>query len=531
MDTAEEPIPISLIANFVFCPRRAWLEAAGEKVESMQMRMGDIAHKRVDIPTQDPDADLFHSLDIRHSKWNVIGKLDAAQRTEDGVIIREYKATPIRQSMTITPAMRIQLALQSACLQDMGEVVAKTEVFFTSHHRRIDVELTADDYYAAEQAVIQTREVINASTAPEPLEDSPRCLHCSHVGVCLPEERKLTAVTHRVMVASPDHKVTHITTPGARASVHDGRMIVTKGGEQLASIPLESIDALQLHGNIDLTSGLIRELLWHDVKIMWCSGTGRLYGWTQPSYGPNGSTRVEQHVASHEGRLGIAREFVTAKIHNQIVLLRRSDSTNPVIPQMHSLEKTLQNANRWQDVLGLEGEGASLYFSQFNHLIKPSKRTDWKWVDRRRRPAPDAINSLLDYSYTLLLADCVRAIIACGLDPHAGFLHSSSRNKPALALDLMEEFRAPIADSVVQTVINNGEVNSAGFTDIFGSVRMRDTTRRSLVKAYERRLETEITHPLFCYKASWRRIIEIQARLILGYLDGTQPNYKGVRIR
>ena len=130
-----------------------------------------------------------------------------------------------------------------------------------------------------------------------------------------------------------------------------------------------------------------------------------------------------------------------------------------------------------------------------------------------------------------MLSDCVRALISCGLDPHAGFLHSSKRNKPALALDLMEEFRAPIADSVVQTVINNGEINASGFSDALGSVRMTDETRKTVIKAYERRMATEIIHPVFKYKASWRRTIEIQARMILGYLDGTQTEYRGIRIR
>ena len=133
--------------------------------------------------------------------------------------------------------------------------------------------------------------------------------------------------------------------------------------------------------------------------------------------------------------------------------------------------------------------------------------------------------------YTLLLSDCTRALISCGLDPHAGFLHSSKRNKPALSLDLMEEFRAPIADSVVQTVVNNGEVSIKGFTNALGSVRMTDSTRKAVVKAYERRMSTEITHPLFKYKATWRRVVEIQARMILGYLDGTQASYRGIRIR
>lgn len=527
----EDPLPISLVADYVFCPRRAWLEMQGERVESAQMQQGFNDHAVADRYTGVDDAGLFHAIDIRDTKWNLSGRLDAVQLTDTGAIIREYKATPVKREMRVTDAMRIQLAMQAMCLKEMGYEVAGTQIFFTSHHRRVDVELTSEDYHEAEKAIEGTRELACSEVAPEPFEDSPRCAYCSHVGICLPDERKPEPVTRKIVVKSPDYQVTHIATPGAKLYMRAGRMIASKAGEELASVPIETVSALEVHGNCDLSSALVRELLWRNVPILWCSGTGRLYGWAQSSYGPNGQTRVKQHVASETGRLGLAREFISTKIHNQRILLRRSDNTNEVLPQLKDLEKTVRNANLWQDVLGLEGEAAALYFSKFSKLIKPEKRDQWEWQGRMRRPAPDALNSLLDYTYALLLADCVKAIIACGLDPHAGFIHSSKRNKPALALDLMEEFRAPIADSVVQTVINNGEVKPSGFSDVFGSVRMEDATRKALIAAYERRMETEIEHPIFGYKASWRRIVEIQARMILGYLDGTQSEYHGMRIR
>lgn len=527
----DDPIPISLVADYVFCPRRAWLEAQGEKVESAQMEAGTKDHKVADRFTAADDDGLFHAIDIRYSTWNLSGRLDAVQITDDGVIIREYKATPVRRTMTVTNAMRIQLALQAKCMQDMGYEIAGTEIFFTSHHRRVDVQLTADDFTEAKKAVDGTRAVIDADQAPEPLVDSPKCMYCSHVGICLPDERKYGPVTRKIVVKSPDYPVTHVATPGAKVYTRANRMIVSKDGKELASIPIETICALEIHGNSDLSSALIRELMWRDVPILWCGGSGRLYGWSQPADGPNGQARVEQHVASHEGRLGLAREFIAAKVHNQRVLLRRSDNENDVLPRMKAIEKEVEAVDTWQDVLGLEGEAAALYFSQFAKLIKPERRDDWAWNGRKRRPAPDALNSMLDYGYSLLLSDCVKAIVACGLDPHAGFIHSSNRNKPALALDLMEEFRAPITDSVVQTVVNNGEVKPNGFDDVLGSVRMTDRTRKALIVAYERRMETEILHPIFGYKATWRRIVEIQARMILGYLDGTQPTYKGMRVR
>ena len=150
---------------------------------------------------------------------------------------------------------------------------------------------------------------------------------------------------------------------------------------------------------------------------------------------------------------------------------------------------------------------------------------------RTRRPARDPVNAALNYTYGLLVADLIRAILACGLDPHAGFLHSSERNKPALALDLCEEFRAPVADSVVISALNNGELHARDFSNATGSVHLRPSGRTALISAYQRRVTSEFTHPLFGYQVTWRRAMEIQARLVLGVLDGTQPTYRGIMTR
>ena len=187
----DDPIPISLVANYMFCPRRAWLEAVGEKVESAQIAQGTYDHRKVDRYGGAPDADSFQAVNIRHEGWGVSGRLDAARMTDEGIVIREYKATPVKHAMQVTEAMRTQLALQAACLEDMGFAVAGTEIFFTTHHRRVEVELDQEDYDQARKAVEETRALINAGHAPEPLEDSVRCMRCSHAGICVPEERQI----------------------------------------------------------------------------------------------------------------------------------------------------------------------------------------------------------------------------------------------------------------------------------------------------------------------------------------------------
>lgn len=153
------------------------------------------------------------------------------------------------------------------------------------------------------------------------------------------------------------------------------------------------------------------------------------------------------------------------------------------------------------------------------------------WPGRQGRGAGDPLNVALNVAYGLLAADAVRAVVAAGLDPHIGVLHSSARNKPALALDLMEEFRPVVADSVVVGAINNGELRTSMFSRALGDARLRDNGRRALIACYERRMATEFTHPLFKYKVTWRRAMEVQARMVLGVLDGTRMDYRGIVTR
>lgn len=311
------------------------------------------------------------------------------------------------------------------------------------------------------------------------------------------------------------------------------RVRVEKNREELGSIPIERVLALVLLGNIDVSSGLLRELLWRRTPVVWCSGTGRVIGWATSASGPNGGPRVRQHVASADGHLGLARGFISAKVANQATLLRRHGDADTTVRELRELQRRAAQANGLTELFGIEGDAAARYFAQFPTMLTDQVRNGDGIVfdGRSRRPALDPVNAALNFAYGLLLADIIRAVAACGLDPHAGFLHSSERNKPALALDLCEEFRAPIADSVVIGALNNGELRANSFSHVTGSARLRDRARSSLIAAYERRVTTQFKHPLFGYQVTWRRAMEIQARLVLGVLDGTQTEYKGITIR
>lgn len=533
---AGEALPISLVCHTVFCPRRTWLEVNGEKTDTYQMQAGHLAHKRVDRPAESRPKEL-RSLTLNSQRWGLSGKADVV-RVEDGgdsstVRLVEYKATPLRRAAVVTRAQEIQLALQALCLEEEGYEVAGAAVRFVDHNQTVPVDLTEELFQAATAYVDRTRAIVEGAQAPAPLIDDARCASCSHVSVCLPDERSATVVRRRIRPAEPPGQLLHTTVPGSRVSLSRGRVRVSQKGEQLADVALEHVNGIVVHGNIDLSAALIRELLWRGHSVVWCSSTGRVYGWAQPSDGPNGLSRARQHVMFDGGFMPIAREMIYAKLCNQATFLRRNTDRGEQVQRLRALARYALEAEDISHLFGAEGEGAGVYFTAFGELIKPRavEKYGFEWSGRVGRGAKDPLNILLNYSYGMLTAECIRAIVACGLDPHAGVLHSSTRNKPALALDLMEEFRPLVADSAVIGMLNKLAFPLGGFNRSGAAVRLSDEGRRAIIRAVEARLEEEFTHPTFGYKISWRRAIEVQARMILGVIDGTQPSYKGVVTR
>ncbi|MGB3708228.1 CRISPR-associated endonuclease Cas1 [Gordonia sp. (in: high G+C Gram-positive bacteria)] len=528
-------IPISLVAHTVFCDRRTWLESVGERVDSAQIEAGFAAHSRVDSGVTDNSGS--RSVEIAHEGLRLVGKCDVVREGPGAVTIVEYKATPVRRVPEVTAANVVQLCLQRMCLESAGTVVVGQQVYFTNHRRTVRVDLDEKDFADATEWVERTRGIIESVQAPPPLVDDPRCRFCSHVSVCLPDEHRASDLIkiRRIAVSDPAGDLLHLTTPGSRASIRSGKVVVHRSGEETFTVPIERVVGLVVHGNVDVSGALIREILWRGYGVVWCSGAGRVVGHARSARSPNGYPRLLQHARSFAGDLELARELIAAKIANQATQLRRGSraEVGDQVRRIRQIGRAVGGASSITEIFGLEGEAASLYFELFRGLLSDSADPEIKkeWTGRQGRGATDPLNVALNYAYGLLVADCIRALHSCGLDPHAGFVHSSVRNKPALALDLMEQFRPVVADSAVLTAINNGQFTTADISKVAGSARLSATGRRALSAQYERRVAQEFTHPTFKYKVSWRRAIEVQARMILGVLDGSQSEYVGIRTR
>jgi CRISPR-associated protein Cas1 len=192
------------------------------------------------------------------------------------------------------------------------------------------------------------------------------------------------------------------------------------------------------------------------------------------------------------------------------------------------MRRRAEGAESLEQLLGLEGTAAREYFAHFAHMFKPGDDGNtpaFEFTSRNRRPPRDPVNALLSFLYALLSKEMVVTLVGVGFDPYLGFYHQPRYGRPALALDLMEEFRPLVADSVAISLINTGELRPGDFIARAGAVALTESGRRRVLDAYERRLDTLVTHPRFGYAISYRRIFEVQARLLARCLMGEIAAY------
>jgi CRISPR-associated protein Cas1 len=245
--------------------------------------------------------------------------------------------------------------------------------------------------------------------------------------------------------------------------------------------------------------------------------------------------RIAQHRAAAESEvaLGLARAFVAEKVRNQRTLLRRNHAApDPVVlGELEAMAKKAERAESIPSLLGIEGTAARYYFGAFAGMLKGAAAQSFDLEGRNRRPPRDPVNAALSLAYSLLTKDCVLAVAAVGMDPLLGFLHQPRFGRPALALDLMEEMRPLVADSVVVTALNTKVLDDGDFVRASTGCAMSGPGRRKFIEAYERRMDQLVTHPVFGYRLSYRRVLEVQARLLARVLTGEIAEYPAFRTR
>jgi CRISPR-associated protein Cas1 len=379
------------------------------------------------------------------------------------------------------------------------------------------------------------RNVAAADVPPVPLVDSPKCPRCSLVGICLPDETNALAGRRevrlrRLLSRDPPSRPLYVSEQGSVVSRDGSRLEVKKKGELLASARLIDVAQLCVFGNVQVTTQLLRELFVRDAPVAWFSYGGWFSGIATGLPSKNVELRRRQVIVAAQGGLPVAREIVRGKIRNCRTLLRRNGREGqPVaLSRLMALAAEATTVSSYESLLGVEGAAARTYFQAFPTMLRQEHRLpgqSFSFEGRNRRPPRDAVNCLLSYAYAFVVKDLTITCLSVRLDPYLGMYHRPRFGRPALALDLAEEFRPLLADSLVVNLINNNEVSPSDFVVRAGGVALTAAGRRTVLQGYERRLDAEITHPVFGYKVSYRRVLDIQTRLLAALLLGEVPEY------
>ncbi|MGB6302097.1 MAG: type I-MYXAN CRISPR-associated endonuclease Cas1, partial [Rivularia sp. (in: cyanobacteria)] len=378
------------------------------------------------------------------------------------------------------------------------------------------------------EAVEKARE-LRQSTHRPPVTDNERlCARCSLSPVCLPEEARLAHDKEwqpiRLFPEDDDKQVIHVLEPGTRVGKTGEQIKITRRDQPLEVIPARQIGQLVLHSFSQISTQALHFCTQQSIGVHFISGGGRYLGSFDTR---NGSIqrRIHQYTAlsNSDTCLELARKLVICRAGGQRKFLMRgkkgkaktSESLTKVIAQMKAVLKLIPQAKSLESLLGYEGNLAALYFDALPDLISPSAPLEMSFDTRNRRPPKDRFNAMLGFGYALLIKDVMNAILTVGLEPAFGFYHQPRSQAAPLALDLMEIFRVPLVDMIVLASINRNQWDIQADFDIRGQqVWLSETGKRKFVELYENRKQETWKHPATGYSLTYRRLLELEVRLL-----------------
>ena len=499
----------------------------------------------------------------------------------------DYKAgAPKEQddANTLWDTDKMQLGLQALILRDNGYTCTEGLIYYRATKQRVRLPITPELESWIVQNIAQARRVIRGPI-PAPLIHSPKCVRCSLAPVCLPDETRMLSVVRgpssvaegvaaavgtdsdspsqtdngsrptdqeqlnagkprRLMAARDDSRPLYLNSQGYRVGCKDEVLQVKEADHVIEEVRMRDVSHVALFGNIQISTQAIQSLCEQEIPVTYFSMGGWFYGMTRGHSLKNVFLRMEQFRSARDERicLSIARRFVHGKIRNHRTLLMRNHVEPPagIIARLKRAAEDALAALSVEELLGIEGAAASQYFQHFSGMVKVEEelpglemprnasdpgRFNFNFTNRNRRPPSDPVNAMLSLAYSLLAKDCTLAALAVGFDPYLGFYHQPRFGRPALGLDLMEEFRPLVAESTVLNCINNHVVTENDFVRAGEAVNLSASGRKRFFQTYEQRMSSLITHPLFDYKVSYRRALELQARLLAKTLTGEIAEY------
>lgn len=590
---AVQLLPARMLNEFVYCPRLFYYEhVEGVFLHNADTLRGRALHKRVDtgkgaLPAADsggdsePETIHSRSVTLGSEQLQVIAKMDLIEvRTvppvgETGDLFSKRELTPVdykagapregQDQNEIWDADKMQLGVQILILREHGYLCREGIIYYCATRQRVRRTFTSEWEQWVRKNIAAARQCC-AGPIPPPLDHSPKCVRCSLNPVCLPDETRylmpsddetaaapetdstpsFVSKVRRLIAARDDKRALYLDTQGLKIGRKSETLQIKEQGKLINDVRLNDVNHVALFGNIQISTQAVQALCYAGIPLTYFSVGGWFYGLTRGHHQKNVFLRIQQFQksAQPEACIQLARQFVEGKIRNHRTLLRRNHVEAPAEALSHlkqSAEDT-RNAANLQTLFGIEGAAAALYFKHFSGMIKPqeaplaeesnaSPEFSFDFTERNRRPPADPVNALLSLAYSLLAKDCAIAAYAVGFDPYVGFFHQPRFGRPALALDLMEEFRPIIAESAVITAINNRVIYPKDFVRAGNAVNLTPAGRKKFIQTYEHRMSHLLTHPLFQYKVCYRRAIELQARILARVLEEQISGYKPLTTR
>lgn len=580
--------PCRGVAEYAYCPRLFYyMTIEGVFVPSNDTVAGARVHKRVDRPSlakkklatasedespQDNlEADRPHtvrSLALTSDRLGLTGTLDLAEIEGQRAVPIEYRKgrpdrprgkprphddmmeEPVEEcGAKPWPTDRVQVGLQAILLEEAGYEVSEAVIYYAEERLRLRIQV---DQALKDEAreVLESARRAAEGLRPPPLVNDSKCPRCSLQPICLPDEinfHRLSANSNGRGAESPlpeeftprklwpprDDGI-HVVfqREGIKVGVRGESVRVTdRDGALVREIPLANMESLALLGGVQVSTQALTVFADHHVPVAFLSAAGRLTAIMDPLGPVSAAVRKAQVLKLEDPghRLELSRSLVVAKITNQRTLLMRNHGEAPegALLELAKAGDAATQAETVEELRGHEGNAAAIYFSEFSGMFKSGASPiaeEFHQNGRRRRPPPDPINSVLSFGYSMLTNECVVALRLANLEPTLGAFHTTRPGRPALALDLMEPFRPLIADSVAISAFNRGELGSGHFLRTTAGCAMTDAGRKAFFRSYGRRMDTEVVHPVYDYRLSYRRMLMLHARLIAAWLVGELPS-------
>lgn len=523
------------------------------------------------------------SVQMGSERLGVVAKMDLVEsKAETTDLLAALEVCPVdykagapkegEEANELWDTDKMQLGLQALILRDNGYACNEGVIYYRATKQRVRLPITAELESWILQKIAEAKRVI-VGPIPAPLVHSPKCVRCSLAPVCLPDETRMLAQTtlkvvvsvvektsapadaegskrvageapRRLIAARDDTRPLYLNTQGYRVGCKDEVLVVKEQDYVIEEVRMRDVSHVALFGNVQISTQAIHSLCEQEVPVTYFSMGGWFYGITRGHAMKNVFLRMEQFRLARDEAvcLSLARQFVHGKIRNHRTLLMRNhlEPPEPIIGKLKRASEDALNAASIEELLGIEGAAASQYFQHFSGMVKveddlpglempsqePNQRAfNFNFSNRNRRPPTDPVNAMLSLAYSVLAKDCTLAALAVGFDPYLGFYHQPRFGRPALGLDLMEEFRPLVAESTVLSCINNRVVTETDFVRAGLAVNLTASGRKRFFQTYEQRMSSLITHPLFDYKVSYRRALELQARLLAKTLTGEIAEY------